>query len=68
MVCVCVEARTYETVTDDFVLEQYRCGGLGVLVVVVLDEGGIGYAVFLLDQNRDFDDFSEARRSHVPGF
>ena len=51
--------KSYETVSYDIVLLQYRSGHLSMLVVVMLDEVLIAHARFLLHEYCGFDDFSK---------
>ena len=60
--------RTYQRVVDDVVFLEHWGRHLGVLVIVVLDEGFVAHPGLLLDEHAYFGYFAEARCAGVTGF
>jgi hypothetical protein len=63
-----MDEATYETVTYNLMLQKYRRGHLGVLLIVMLDEIIVIDALFLLHHHRDLHDLSEACSARVASF
>src|SRR4051794_12619873 len=57
--------KLYKTVANDAVPLEDGNGALGMVVVVVINEIGIGHAIFLLDVYSGLDHLSEACRVRV---
>ena len=60
--------KTYETVSYYIVFLEDWSSHLGVLVIVVFDEGCVGHAGLLLHEDGGFDDLAEAGRVGIPSF